>query len=259
MNNKNNTGTGHGTQKGSQPEYHKASSEAEAKTSPNRDGTPAPVIIKKYANRRLYDTSSSAYVTLDFLRELVREGVEFTVLDAKSGEDLTRQVLAQIIFEQESRGQTLLPVNFLRQLIRFYGDSVQSFVPGYLDMSLTNFTSAQEKWREQVQKSVSQTPAAMMMTPAALEEQVKRNMALYEQTMKAWTAMAVPGATNPFMPGALFGGGTGANADPSSMAATPLAAFTAMQQKMFEMQRQMVEMTERSMGTDRQKSETDKG
>lgn len=216
-----------------------------------KDGAATTVVIKKYANRRLYDTSSSAYVTLDHLRELVRDGVEFTVQDAKSGEDLTRQVLAQIIFEQENRGQTLLPVNFLRQLIRFYGDSVQSFVPDYLDMSLSNFTAAQSKWREQLQKSMSHGPTAMM-TPAALEEQVKRNMALYEQAMTFWTSMAKPGTANPFMPGAMFGG-AGA-ADPGQ-ASNPMAAFAAMQQKMLDMQRQMVEATERSVAGERKTSD----
>ena len=94
-----------------------------------------PVIIKKYANRRLYNTQTSSYVTLDHLCEMVKEGTEFEVRDARTGEDITRSVLTQIIFEEEAKGQSLLPIKFLRQLIRFYGDSLQGFVPGYLDMS----------------------------------------------------------------------------------------------------------------------------
>ncbi len=110
----------------------------------------APVVIKKYANRRLYNTAASTYVTLEHLSEMVREGVDFIVLDAKSGDDITRSVLAQIIFEQESRGQNLLPVAFLRRLIRFYGDQMQGFLPPYLDMSMESFSKAQEQMRENI-------------------------------------------------------------------------------------------------------------
>src|ERR1043165_6360295 len=106
------------------------------------------VVIKKYANRRLYNTAASSYVTLDHLSEMVREGTDFVVLDAKSNEDITRSVLTQIIFEQESKGQNLLPVQFLRRLIRFYGDQMQGFLPPYLEMSMESFSKAQEKMRE---------------------------------------------------------------------------------------------------------------
>src|SRR6185312_1488774 len=102
-----------------------------------------PVIIKKYANRRLYNTQTSSYVTLDHLAAMVKEGTEFEVQDARTGEDITRSVLTQIIFEEEAKGQNLLPIKFLRQLIRFYGDSLQAFVPGYLDMSMESFTKNQ--------------------------------------------------------------------------------------------------------------------
>ena len=102
-----------------------------------------PIIIKKYANRRLYDTSSSSYVTLEHLSTLVREGKDFVVQDAKTGEDLTRSVLTQIIFEQENKGGNALPLNFLRQVIRFYGDSVSQALPPYLDMAMNNFTKNQ--------------------------------------------------------------------------------------------------------------------
>jgi len=147
------------------------------------------IIIKKYANRRLYDTTASRYVTLDHLRDLVKQGRDFQVLDAKSGEDLTRGVLAQIIFEEESKGETLLPVEFLRQLISFYGDNMQTMVPNYLRLSMESFTQQQNALREKMTGAMA-SPAASM---ALLEEQAKRNMAMFEQAMKMFT---------PFQPGA---------------------------------------------------------
>src|SRR5205085_7403796 len=110
-----------------------------------------PITIKKYANRRLYNTSTSTYVTLEDLATMVKSGEDFVVYDAKSNEDITRSVLAQIIFEQENKeGQNLLPINFLRQLIRFYGDSMQTLVPRYLEISLETLTREQEKFRQQM-------------------------------------------------------------------------------------------------------------
>jgi polyhydroxyalkanoate synthesis repressor PhaR len=136
-----------------------------------------PIIIKKYANRRLYDTSTSSYVTLEHLAKLIREGKDFVVQDAKSGEDLTRSVLAQIIFEEENKGTSMLPVNFLRQVIRFYGDQMQAVLPAYLDMSMNSFAAQQEKFREQMRSMGGFTPMAMF------EEMARRNMAMFEQTM----------------------------------------------------------------------------
>ena len=111
-----------------------------------------PITIKKYANRRLYNTGTSTYVTLEDLATMVKDGDDFVVFDAKTGEDITRSVLAQIIFEQENKegGQNLLPINFLRQLIRFYGDSMQMLVPRYLEVSLESLTQEQEKFRSQM-------------------------------------------------------------------------------------------------------------
>lgn len=143
----------------------------------------ADIIIKKYANRRLYDTSTSQYVTLDHLRELVKQGLHFQVIDAKSGEDLTHGVLAQIIFEEESRGANLLPVDFLRQLIGFYGDSLQSVVPGYLQMSMNNFTQQQEEYRTKVGEAMMSPQATM----ALIEEQTRRNMEAFGKTMRMFT------------------------------------------------------------------------
>ncbi len=143
------------------------------------------VVIKKYANRRLYNTATSSYVTLDHLSEMVRQGVDFIVQDAKTGDDITRSVLTQIIFEQESRGQNLLPVQFLRRLIRFYGDSMQGFLPPYLEMSMESFSKSQEQFREQFSRAFGAT------TPmAAFEEQAQRNMAMFQQALSMWTPFA---------------------------------------------------------------------
>jgi polyhydroxyalkanoate synthesis repressor PhaR len=136
-----------------------------------------PTTIKKYANRRLYNTGTSTYVTLEDLAAMVKEGEDFLVYDAKTGDDITRSVLAQIIFEQENKaGQNLLPTTFLRQLIRFYGDSMQMVVPKYLEQSIDTLTREQEKFRKQLADTLSGTPFA------PLEEQVRRNMELFQQT-----------------------------------------------------------------------------
>ena len=154
--------------------------------SEQKDGTAeAPVIIKKYANRRLYNTSSSSYVTLEHLSEMVRENKDFVVQDAKTGDDITRSVLTQIIFEQESRGQNLLPVQFLRRLIRFYGDQMQGYVPAYLEMSMESFAKSQEQMREHMQRAFGgKTPIA------AFEDQAKQNMALFQQALSVWSPFA---------------------------------------------------------------------
>lgn len=149
-----------------------------SQTDPNE-----PIIIKKYANRRLYDTSASRYVTLDHLRELVKANTDFKVVDAKSGDDLTRGVLAQIIFEEESKGANLLPVEFLRQLIGIYGDSMQAFVPDYLRLSMEGFMKQQEAIRAKMQDAMGSPRTAM----ALMEEQTKRNMAMFEQAMSMFS------------------------------------------------------------------------
>lgn len=149
-----------------------------------------PTIIKKYANRRLYDTGRSSYVTLDDLCEMVKEGHDFVVQDAKTGEDITRPVLTQIIVEQEtSNEQNLLPTSFLRNLIGFYGDNMQGLVPNYLDQTLNLFVTNQERMREQINKSFENMGGMQNMFPgsAALEEMKKQNMAMFERTMKMFT------------------------------------------------------------------------
>ncbi len=189
------------------------------------------IIIKKYANRRLYDTSASAYVTLEHLSELTRQGKEFSVQDAKTGEDLTRAVLAQIIFEQENRKEGVLPVSFLRQLIQFYGDNFQTMLPAYLELSMKTFTQQQEKWREYMTTTVGEDKAK------AFEEQVKKNMSMFEDTMKFF-APFVPAVARP----------EDANAGTSSARPTPAAppsgldAIRAMQQQMMDMQKQLAQL-----------------
>ena len=127
---------------------------------PTPDAGPksAPVVIKKYANRRLYNTATSAYVTLDHLSQMVKDKTDFVVYDAKTGEDITRSVLTQIIVEEESKGQTLLPIPFLRQLISFYGDSLQGVVPQYLEMSMAQFARNQEQMRKYLQNAFGFNP-----------------------------------------------------------------------------------------------------
>jgi polyhydroxyalkanoate synthesis repressor PhaR len=144
-----------------------------------------PTIIKKYANRRLYHTGTSTYVTLEDLARMVRAGEDFQVFDAKSGEDITRSVLTQIIFEQENKeGQNLLPVTVLRQLIRFYGDSLQALVPSYLEFSMENLTRDQQKLRDQMAQTFG--PKAFH----AMEEQVRANMTFFTEAMRMFSPFA---------------------------------------------------------------------
>jgi polyhydroxyalkanoate synthesis repressor PhaR len=148
-----------------------------------------PTVIKKYANRRLYHTGTSTYVTLEDLATMVRQGEDFVVYDAKSGEDITRTVLTQIIFEQENKeGQNLLPVTVLRQLIRFYGDSMQSLVPSYLEFSMDNLSREQQKLREQMAQAFG--PGAFQ----AMEEQVRKNMSFFTEAMRMFSPFPQPGS-----------------------------------------------------------------
>jgi len=180
-----------------------------------------PTTIKKYANRRLYNTGTSTYVTLEDLASMVKSGEDFLVYDAKTGDDITRSVLAQIIFEQENKaGQNLLPTTFLRQLIRFYGDSMQMVVPKYLEQSIDTLTREQEKFRKQMTDTFSGTPFA------PLEEHVRRNMELFQQTFSMF---------KPFSPSAAL------RAD--EKAAEP--AVAAVEDNIDDLRRQMKEMQDR--------------
>jgi len=142
-----------------------------------------PVTIKKYANRRLYNTETSSYITLDHLAAMTREGRDFKVVDAKTEEDITHNILTQIIMEEESRGQTMLPVNFLRQLISMYGDSMQAMVPGYLEASMDSFRRNQEQFKSAVEGAFANSPFA---------ELAKRNMAMFEAATQAFKPGAKP-------------------------------------------------------------------
>jgi polyhydroxyalkanoate synthesis repressor PhaR len=146
-----------------------------------------PTVIKKYANRRLYHTGTSTYVTLDDLAGMVKNGEDFAVFDAKTREEITRSVLTQIIFEQESKeGQNLLPIAFLRQLIRFYGDSMQSLVPSYLEYSIQTLTQNQQKIREQLQTTFGAN-AFGSAAFSVMDEQVQKNIALFRDSLRLFS------------------------------------------------------------------------
>jgi len=146
------------------------------------------IVIKKYANRRLYNTATSSYVTLDHLCEMVKEGREFVVRDAKTGDDITRSVLAQIIFEEEGKGQNLLPINFLRQVIRFYGDSLQTFLPSYLEMSMNTFTKEQEKIRDRMASAFGGRERFEQ-----IEDQIRQNIEIFDSAMRMFSPFAPAG------------------------------------------------------------------
>ena len=185
--------------------------------------TGAPVTIKKYANRRLYNTQSSSYVTLEHLSEMVKGGVDFVVYDAKTNEDITRQVLTQIIFEAENSGQNLLPIQFLRQLIQLYGAQVQTLVPSYLEMSLAAFAGQQDRLREQLGPGFAPTfPGGRLFG-----EQIRQNMALFDKAMKMFTPFAYPPLAG------------NAAAPPPAPAASESENIGDLKQRLDEMQRQI--------------------
>jgi polyhydroxyalkanoate synthesis repressor PhaR len=148
----------------------------------------SPVVVKKYANRRLYNTESSSYITLENVAAMVREGRDFAVYDAKSGEDITRGVLTQIIVEEEAKGRNLLATGFLRQLIGFYGDSLQSVVPRYLEQALTAFAGQQEKVRDAMKESMGG------LFPFRIDEVSRQNMAMFERAMSLFFPFYQPHA-----------------------------------------------------------------
>jgi len=183
-----------------------------------------PTTIKKYANRRLYNTGTSTYVTLEDLALMVKSGEAFVVYDAKSGEDITRSVLTQIIFEQESKGQNLLPITFLRQLIRFYGDSLQNLVPTYLDFSIDSLTREQEKFRGQLANTFG--PSAF----SAMEETVRRNTEMFEQAMRMFLPFGAAGRTDAAAP---------APERPAERPARAEADYDALKRQLDDMQKKI--------------------
>ncbi|HEY2884781.1 MAG TPA: polyhydroxyalkanoate synthesis repressor PhaR [Rhizomicrobium sp.] len=188
----------------------------------------APVVIKKYANRRLYNTQTSSYVTLDHLAQMVKEGTEFEVRDARTGEDITRSVLTQIIFEEEAKGQSLLPIKFLRQLIRFYGDSLQSFVPGYLDMSMDGFTKNQEAMRNRLAE-------AFGGSTQVIENMTRQNMAMFERAMQMFSPFA----------GARGRGEDEGKGNGSGERAKPSEEISELKSEIEAMRRQLAELSQR--------------
>jgi polyhydroxyalkanoate synthesis repressor PhaR len=202
-------------------------------TASRSDDGDAPVTIKKYANRRLYNTATSSYVTLDHLCQMVKDGTDFVVYDAKTGEDITRSVLTQIIVEEESKGQNLLPISFLRQLIGLYGDQMQWMVPRYLEQAMQSFAHNQEQLREVFQSTMS----GMFPFGGALEEMGKQNVAMLEQAMKMWS---------PFPDEGESAGTTAAG----KAARDPEASAREAEQRLAEMQRRLDELQAqlRSMG-----------
>ncbi len=193
------------------------------------------VVIKKYANRRLYNTQSSSYVTLEHLSEMVKQGVDFVVYDAKTNDDITRSVLTQIIFEEESQGQSLLPIQFLRQLIGFYGNSMQAFLPSFLELSLASFTQQQERMRQQM------TTLGQGSGGNAFEDQIRQNLQLFDRAMKMFSPFNFAAATRT----------DEAPAPPASPAATapkPEAgddALGALRKQLADMQAQLDKIAKR--------------
>ena|SRR6266404_2057255 len=213
-----------------------ASSESAPKT--------APVVIKKYANRRLYNTSTSSYVTLEHLSEMVKAKIDFVVYDAKTGEEITRSVLTQIIFEEESKGgQTLLPIPFLRNLISFYGDSLQGVVPQYLEMSMQQFSRHQDQMRRYMQSTFGFNPFPQFETMG------KQNMAMFEQAVRMLNPFVpTPQGSQPADPSKPAWSITPAAAAPSeppSPAAPNDAAIDELKRKLDELQSQLSQLSKK--------------
>jgi len=192
-----------------------------------------PTVIKKYANRRLYNTGTSTYVTLEDLAKMVKDGEDFNVQDAKSGEDLTHAVLTQIIFEQEGKtGQAMLPISVLRQLISFYGDQMQMVLPSYLEHSMALFSKEQERIREQMTSMVGKTPMDIMASSQQmLEEQTRRNMEMFRDAMQMFS---------PFAAGAADAGG--AEAETASEKKSSPDELKSMREQIAAMQRKLDSM-----------------
>ncbi|MBS0540962.1 MAG: polyhydroxyalkanoate synthesis repressor PhaR [Proteobacteria bacterium] len=215
---------------------------------PESGPKPAPVVIKKYANRRLYNTATSAYVTLDHLSQMVKDKTDFVVYDAKTGEDITRPVLTQIIFEEESKGgQTLLPIPFLRQLISFYGDSLQGVVPQYLEMSMTQFARNQEQMRSYMQNAFGFNPFQQF------ESMGKQNMAMFENAMRMLNPFGAggqgPNQRPNHTPSAMNGAATeppNNGPAPSAAAAPPSEeAIGDLKRKLDELQNQLSQLSKK--------------
>ena len=197
-----------------------------------------PIVIKKYANRRLYNTAASCYITLEQLCEMVKRGVEFEVRDARTGEDITRQVLGQIIFEEENKGQHLLPIQFLRQLIRFYGDSLQAFIPSYLEISMESFARNQNDIRQKFADALSGK-----LGYRDLEQLTRQNLQIFDRAMRMYS---------PFGPAAWSGNTAGTSPadagereEDSSPAAERKNEIQDLKDQVEAMRRQLAELAQR--------------
>lgn len=193
---------------------------------------PEPIIVKKYANRRLYNTATSSYVTLENLSSMVREGQDFVVLDARTGEDITRSVLTQIIFEEETKGDAMLPTSFLRQLIRLYGDTLQSYVPGYLEMTMKAFEHNQEAFRSQLERSFGHSPGFRQF-----DAMTRANMDMFRKAMGVFAPF--PQADADGQPGSLRTDDGGDPATPTANREASASELESLRQELEKMQRRI--------------------
>ena len=194
------------------------------------------VVIKKYANRRLYNTASSSYVTLEHFADMVKKGIDYVVYDAKTNDDITRTVLTQIIFEEESQGQSLLPIQFLRQLIGFYGNSMQAFLPSYLELSLATFAQQQEQLRNQL-AAIGHTTGM-----GAYEEQVRQNLAMFDRAMKMFSPFGFA------RPGEAPAAAAAPQPPPPKPEPAEESAMDELRRRMEEMQAQIEKLASKNSG-----------
>ena len=204
----------------------------------------APITIKKYANRRLYNTATSSYVTLDHLSKMVKDGMDFVVYDAKTGEDITRSVLTQIIVEEEAKGQNLLPISFLRQLIGMYGDSMQWIVPSYLEYSMQAFTRNHEQMREYFQSTLGG-----MFPFTGFEQMSKQNLAIMEHAMRMFTPFGTADFSKVMNPESVTYKGTPPAPPTSRIAAEKDQSIEQLQKRLDDLQHQLAVLQSKEAGT----------
>jgi polyhydroxyalkanoate synthesis repressor PhaR len=208
--------------------------EAPPKKQANAD---QPAVVKKYANRRLYNTATSSYVTLEELSRMVRAGQNFVVYDAKTGEDLTRSILTQIILEEDSKGRNLLPINFLRQLIGYYDDSLRAFLPRYLELSMENFAANQEQIRRYIEGTFGQ-----FFPMGQFEDMARQNMALFQRAATMFTPLKVSG--NAADQRSDDGNAAGHEPAPAPAAPDTSAEIKALSDKIEDLQKQICALVE---------------
>ncbi|WP_109356974.1 polyhydroxyalkanoate synthesis repressor PhaR [Sphingorhabdus sp. EL138] len=193
-----------------------------------------PIIIKKYANRRLYNTQTSNYITLDFLAEMTRDDVDFVVVDAKTGDDITHNVLTQIIVDEESSGQNMLPVNFLRQLISMYGNSMQSLMPSYLEASMDNFRKNQKQFQEAVEGALNKNPLGQM----AVKNQKQFQEAIENALKSSPLGSVVEKALNPLG----LGDKTASNDEEPVLEPEPEEEMSAKDKEIMDLKQQLADI-----------------